>query len=197
MAQAMQREHYFSAEEYLESEEYSERRHEYYDGRIITLIDDTNLHNHVLFNTGNLLRNQLKNKEYKIYTQSTRLEVNKGMYYAYPDLMLTGDADDRKDRRLKRHPVLIGEVLSKATEDYDRGFKLRNYRHIPSLKHYLLVASYEYRVECFTRTQAGLDAWVYQVFDQLSDVIELPELGMKISLAEIYDLINFSVFEEE
>ena len=38
------------------------------------------------------------------------------------------------------NPLLLVEVLSKSTEDYDRGGKFEHYRTLPSLQEYLLVA---------------------------------------------------------
>ena len=38
------------------------------------------------------------------------------------------------------NPTLLVEVLSKSTEDYDRGGEFEHYRTIESLREYLLVA---------------------------------------------------------
>jgi len=38
------------------------------------------------------------------------------------------------------NPILVIEVLSKSTSDYDRGQKFEAYRAIPTLKEYLTAA---------------------------------------------------------
>lgn len=57
--------------------------------------------------------------------------------------------DDKFDTLL--NPNVIFEVLSKATEDYDRGTKFKLYRTLPSLKNYVLVSSTEFAAEVYTR----------------------------------------------
>jgi Uma2 family endonuclease len=58
--------------------------------------------------------------------------------YTYPDIVVTCEEekylDDEFDTLL--NPTIIVEVLSKTTEDYDRGTKFALYRSIPSLKLY-------------------------------------------------------------
>jgi hypothetical protein len=58
--------------------------------------------------------------------------------------------------------VVIIEVLSDATERYDREEKFSYYRALPSLKEYVLVAQDERVIEVFRRPAAGSppnDSW--------------------------------------
>ncbi len=40
-------------------------------------------------------------------------------------------------------PSILIKVLSKSTQDYDRGSKFKLYRDIPSLKEYILISSFQ------------------------------------------------------
>ncbi len=55
------------------------------------------------------------------------------------------------DRQHVAEPVLIAEVLSPSTAQYDRGTKLPDYCEIPSVREILLVSSTERRVELWRR----------------------------------------------
>ena len=61
--------------------------------------------------------------------------------YAYPDVSVVCGklqlADEQKDILL--NPIVIFEVLSPSTEQYDRGEKFQLYRTIASLREYVLV----------------------------------------------------------
>lgn len=69
----------------------------------------------------------------------------------------------RKDRVLGEaitNPVVIVEVLSPSTEARDRGEKFEAYKHIASLKEYVLVSQDARRVEIRRRGERGWSAEV-------------------------------------
>lgn len=76
-------------------------------------------------------------------------------------------------------------MLSPSTEAYDRGEKFRYYRQIPSLRHYILIAQHERRVEHFTRHENGLWAQVGE-YTAPDDHLRIPEMDIRIPLAAIY-----------
>lgn len=81
-------------------------------------------------------------------------------------------------------PIVLFEVLSTGTEARDRFDKWHIYQRLPSLKHYVLVARDKPYVEAFDRvgeTWSGM-----RVLDGLHAVLELPAVGISLSLADIY-----------
>jgi len=52
-------------------------------------------------------------------------------------------------------PVVVVEVLSKSTEAYDRGDKLRDYLALPSVKHVLLVSQNAMHIDMLRRDERG------------------------------------------
>ena len=58
-------------------------------------------------------------------------------------------------------PNVIVEVLSKSSEQHDRGDKWKDYQSIPSLTDYVLVSQRMPRIEHFRRDAEG--AWTYRV----------------------------------
>jgi Uma2 family endonuclease len=84
--------------------------------------------------------------------------------------------------------VLIVEVLSPYTEGDDIGRKRQGHCLIQALQHYLVVAQEGRFVTLHTRTgPASFDETVYQ-----TGVIDLPALGISISLDEIYEDVTFA-----
>lgn len=55
-----------------------------------------------------------------------------------------------------RNPILLVEITSPSTEDYDRGDKLSQYRQLPSVQAVLLVAHESKRV---TVVQREVESW--------------------------------------
>jgi Uma2 family endonuclease len=108
----------------------------------------------------------------------------------YPDLIVTCSLEDREAERILRHPVVIIEILSPSSFDYDRRTKLKLYQRLPSLQHYVLVTQDYCWVECLTREPSGKapteDKWTLQAFELLTDRLPLPAIGIEVPLAELY-----------
>jgi Uma2 family endonuclease len=58
------------------------------------------------------------------------------------------------------NPAVLIEVLSRSTEEYDRGPKWTGYQRIASLTDYVLVAQSEARIEHYRRNADG--TWTYR-----------------------------------
>jgi Uma2 family endonuclease len=83
---------------------------------------------------------------------------------------------------------LIIEVLSPATEAYDRGNKFRLYRKNPNLKDYVLVDSESIDIEIFHKNDDN--SW--QILNyQAGDFVELASINLTIPIEQVYEYIIF------
>jgi Uma2 family endonuclease len=71
------------------------------------------------------------------------------------------------DPHIVRQPVLLIEVLSDSTRDYDRDEKFERYRLLPSLLEYLLIEQDAQRLELF-RKRSGWKAERYAPPDEIT-----------------------------
>lgn len=85
-----------------------------------------------------------------------------------------------------RDPILVAEVLSPSTMANDLGRKTVFYRSVESLRTFLIVYQDEGRVEVWSRS----DGWNMRGLG-LDDVIDLPELGGTLSVADVYARVEF------
>ncbi|HEY4119092.1 MAG TPA: Uma2 family endonuclease [Byssovorax sp.] len=81
------------------------------------------------------------------------------------------------------NPAVLFEVLTEATEAYDRGDKFEAYASIPSLAEYLLVSTKHARIERFVRQQDG--SWTYRAYKR-GDPIPLSTCGCQLLVDEVY-----------
>lgn len=183
----------YTVEEYFALEEKSEVRHEFFDGEIFAMAGTTLNHNRIAQNVGFSLRKSKKN-HCDIFIENVKLEAIKNFFYPYPDVMLTCNPFDLRERNKIAHPSLIVEVLSTSTEMYDKTTKLKKYKSIPSVQYYMLVSQYETSVELYSRVNT--DLWNYQEFTKQNAEIHLEDLDITISLSEIYENIIFESGEE-
>ena len=82
------------------------------------------------------------------------------------------------------NPIVIVEVLSPSTANYDRGLKFVLYREIPSLMDYLIFHSDTIHVEHYTRR--ANDSWFLQHYHGESAQIALPSIQCDLTLGSIY-----------
>ncbi|EAY26859.1 Uma2 family endonuclease [Microscilla marina] len=184
----------YTLDEYTAIETSTNTRHEYYKGEIFAMAGTTVAHNEITFNTTAVLK---RKSDCKTFMENVKLEVNKGVFYTYPDVMVTCDKRDQEDTLIQRYPVFIAEVLSQSTRAYDRETKLWKYRQIPSLMHYLLVDQYAHSAELFSRQTHDAQLWIYQAFADLEETIHLSALNLQFKLSELYEGVTLTEKKEK
>jgi len=176
-------------EEYMLQERERGQKYEYHDGKIFALAGGSVNHGLLCGNIYAELRNQLKIKESgcKPINSEIKLNITKENCFVYPDTMVVcGDLEkSESDINSVTNPVLIVEVLSKSTSDYDRGDKFFLYRQIPSLQEYVLIEQNRPQVEVFYK-KPETDLWQITRFEGLNSKIVFQSLGIKIEMSELY-----------
>jgi Uma2 family endonuclease len=129
----------------------------------------------------------------RIFDPSLRIKAASAGFYTYADCtLICGDPElfgDQKDVVL--NPLLIVEVLSPSTEDYDRGKKFELYRTIESFCEYLIVHQDRRHVEHYSKQDDG--SWVLREHIGEEGSVAIGRLGVHISLAELYaSALDFS-----
>jgi Uma2 family endonuclease len=108
--------------------------------------------------------------------------------FYYPDIMVTCDSRDTQFEYFKCYPSLIIEVLSPATEAFDRGDKFIDYQELETLQEYILVSQNRPRVDRFIRNNEGRwELYSYRENQQL----ELTSVNFKCLLTDVYEDVNF------
>lgn len=176
------------APSYLAFERQAPQRHEFVGGRVRAMSGASRDHNLITLNIAGELRNQLRGGPCETYAGDMRVKVAASGLYTYPDVVVACDSPRFEDAVLDTllNPTLIVEVLSPSTEAYDRGAKFDQYRQIPSLKDYVIVAQDRHWVACFTRRR---NAWLLVEHADRHDVLRLSSIACRLSLAEIYERV--------
>jgi Uma2 family endonuclease len=142
-------------------------------------------------NVARELGNQLRNRPCVVYSTDLRVLVSPDGLYAYPDVVVVCGEPIFIDSNLDTitNPLLIVEVLSNSTKNYDRGEKFERYRSISSFREYLLIAQDKVHVERHEKQEDG--SWVLRETNQLDDTIDLTSVKCRFPVAEIYLKVTF------
>lgn len=180
----------YTPQEYLELEEKSEYRHEYIDGKINSVTGGTPNHNDITGNFYTFLKLALRGQDSKVFMSDLRLWIPQYNVYTYPDLMVTKGQPVLQDNRndTVTNPLLIVEVLSKSTRNYDLGDKFDYYRSISGFAEYILVDQYRYNVKQYVKADDG--RWWLSEYTNKGDRFKLESLNLEIKLIDIYEEIE-------
>ena len=181
----------FSPTEYLAMEEVADYKSEYFNGEIFAMSGGTPDHSSVAVNLTVALGTRLAAKPCRVFNSDMRLHVERNGLYTYPDVMVICGKIELVKRRndTVTNPVLIVEVLSESTRDYDRGMKFNLYKQVPSLQEYVVVESENPRVECYRR--GADDQWVVEMIDDPSATVKLASVACEIPMGEIYRKVSW------
>jgi len=182
---------FLTVEEYLAAERRAERKHEYYAGEIFAMAGASRRHALIVTNLVGELRQLLRRRPCEVYSTDLRLRVASTGLFTYPDVMVVCGAPEfaAEDPDTLVNPVLIVEVLSETTKNYDRGEKFRHYRTLASLREYLLVAQDAVHIEQYVRQADG--SWRLTETGDPEAVIELVSLDCQLPVALIYEKVSF------
>jgi Uma2 family endonuclease len=176
-------------ERYLALDRAAEFRSEFLDGEMLPRLGVSLRHAQLQSNLCGELYISLRDRGCKPLGSGLRIRVSSRMY-AYADVSVVRGqpllADEHEDELL--NPVAIVEVLSPATEQYDRGVKFQHYRTMDSLKEYILVDQDQVLVEQYTRNAD--DTWSLRDYRSLDGELKLGSLGVSIPLRSVYDRVE-------
>jgi len=152
---------YVSYEDFLAAEQRAETKHEWLDGVVYAMVGGTLEHSRIASNLGTALRNALGGCD--VFQSDAMTFVRATQLSTYADVaVVCGPVEVQKVERnggvlgeALINPTILVEVLSDATEEYDRGEKFAHYMRIPSLREYVLVAQDVPRIEVFRRPERG------------------------------------------
>lgn len=183
----------FTVTEYLIMEENAFEKHEYYNGKITTMPGGKFNHNLIASNIITALNNVLDERDanFSVLNSDMKIFIPHTVTFVYPDAVVVCEKPEFHESRadIILNPLLIAEVLSPSTENFDRTTKFFYYKQIPSFKEYLLVeqnkpfltASYKIAERTWQDSEAdGLDSFIY-----------LKSIDCTLDLKKIYKGVRF------
>jgi Uma2 family endonuclease len=170
-------------EEFLLWDLTQEDSHEFVDGCPVKMMTGASrVHDTIVVNLIGILRDQLRGSPCRPTTDDIALRT-KIRSFRRPDVTVTCDPP-KGDVYEALEPRMVVEVLSPSNVGITWDRKMREYRRLEQLDYILICDALIVGAALLTRTQTD---WDEADFDRLADAIELPKLGCRLSMAEIYE----------
>lgn len=183
-----------SWDEFWDVLEHAEYRTDFLKKEIITMSYESNLHSKITTELMWLLRNLFKRPAFTVHDSNRPVLVQdcdseKAVFN--PDCSVTPEPSRlftyKTGMDAETNPLLVVEVLSKSTAEYDYAEKLPRYKKMPSLRYILYVDSRRIFLSFFQRT-AEDNQWLNTDYDRIDDAFELE--GKSITLREVYSHLS-------
>lgn len=176
-----------SFDEYLAREAGAKFKSEYRSGEVFAMAGGTPSHSELQGSIISLLRLN-KPSGCRVFTSDLKIfapAVNEGMY---PDASLVcGELEFYRGRNdVILNPMLVVEVLSPSTRDYDLGMKASFYRTIASLATLLFVDSERRWIQRQSRQPDASGHWILTEFSDPGQTVWI-DGNRQIGVADIYD----------
>jgi len=173
-----------SYEDYLALEQATDQRHEWLDGQVYAMAGGTPGHGELAIAVGAELRGFALACGCRVFSSDVKVRVLATGLVTYPDLSVVCGAlqTSPEDRNAVTNPALLVEVLSDGTEKYDRGERFAHYRHLPTLKDYVLVSQHTRRIEVYSREG---DHWALRIAEA-GQSVALTAMEGSLSIDRVY-----------
>jgi Uma2 family endonuclease len=176
-------------EEFFEWQKRQDMNYELVDGLPVlplkAMTGASRLHDRLVVRALASLERQLRGTPCQTATDDIAVRTPRGV--RRPDVMVDCGPFDPKAMEAAE-PRLVIEVLSPSTMSYDRFRKVEEYKAVPAIRAILLVDTEAPRVTVWRRSAEG---WGSHEEAGLGAAIELPEIGARLALADLYEGVAF------
>jgi Uma2 family endonuclease len=178
----------WTVEEFFAWQERQPDRYELVDGFPVRMMAGAKkVHDDIVVNVLAELRNQLRGGGCRPFTGDGSVETKPGQIRR-SDIGV--DCGRRIPNATKAaSPRVVMEVLSPTTRDFDTIGKLEEYKLVDSLERIVVIEPNAPELIVWVR---GADrSWRKAIHQGLDQEIDMPEIGVTLPLAEIYDGVEF------
>jgi Uma2 family endonuclease len=185
MEQAEKR--FYTIQDYNRLEEENQLRYEYHDGEVFAMAGGDPKHSAIAANFLILLGNQLNRVGCRPYISDLKIHIESVNRSIYPGVsVFCGERfRSEQDNKAYNNPVLIAEVSSPTTVNYDTQEKFWFYSQLASLKEYVLISQDRVAVQLFYR-ESHKEKWQMEWIVGNEAIVKLQSLKAEIPLEDIY-----------
>jgi Uma2 family endonuclease len=155
------------------------------DGKLIPKPAANRTHNLLSTNFAIAIGSRFQRGTCELYSNDMQVRIGKNSI-CFPDVVVVNGGPTFSDdsEEMLTNPTVVIEVFSGLARSTYRTQKLEGYLSISKLKECLLVNENEMRIEHYARQNAK--QWIYRIYNERDDVINLESINCKLSLAEVY-----------
>ncbi|MGE0225799.1 MAG: Uma2 family endonuclease [Acetobacteraceae bacterium] len=165
--------------DFLAWEERQALRYEFDGFRPVAMTGGTSEHALIQSNLITALSNRLRGGPCRVFGSHLKIEAAGSI--RYPDAFVVCSPLPR-GTTVVSDPIVVFEIISPSTSGTDRIVKMREYGNTPSIQRYVILEQTQQAATVFSRQSSPWAAVVALGEEEIA----LPELGITLPLAELY-----------
>ena len=177
--------------QFLEWEERQPLRYEFDGFGPVAMTGGTWRHSTIQRNLAVSVGGRLRGKPCQFQGSDLKFQVAEGRI-RYPDGMVVCSLV-AATATIVYDPTIVFEVLSPSADRTDRIVKAREYEATPSVQRYVMLEQNGIGATVYVRTG---EIWTHELLVTES-ILALPEVGLELPLAELYEGLEFEAEAEE
>ena len=129
--------------------------------------------------------------KYQLFDNNLKVYIASENKVLYPDaFIISGQEESYQGRdNVIVNPLVIIEIASKSTRNYDRAGKFMSYTSLPSFNEYILIEQDKPHIESWFKTSE--DNWHKQTVKHITQSIHFRAVDLHFALKDIYRNIKF------
>jgi Uma2 family endonuclease len=175
-------------EEFLDWAQAQDVRYEFDGLEPVAMTGGTANHSQITQNILVALRSRLRGSNCRPLGPDAGI-ATVGAAVRYPDALVTC-SKVRGDAQTIPGVVVVFEVVSPTSGRIDRIVKLREYRSVASIRSYVIIEHSSVGLTVLSRRHEDHD-WTARALT-IEDVLQLPDIGVEIPVAELYENVEFT-----
>ncbi|MBK6931510.1 MAG: Uma2 family endonuclease [Saprospirales bacterium] len=165
---------------------------DYSNGEIVAMSYETNVHSKIVMQLAVIFDRIFDSQLYAIHDSNRPVYIADFQAVHNPDCSVVLEPaqlfEYQPGMNAETTPLVLVEVLSKTTRDYDYSEKLPHYKQIPSLRQIIYIESAKMFVSVYERTDEG-PHWVNTDYSRPEDSFLVG--GQAVKMEEIYRKVTF------
>src|SRR5262245_44749497 len=156
--------HHYTYAQYVALERDSPTKHEFFDGEIYAMAGGSEDHSALALSVLAALHGAVADRPCRVHTSDLRIYVEAVGLATFPDgTVICGPLQQHapSPNATALNPLVLLEVTSDSSEEYDTGAKLEAYQTIATLREVILVSHRERRITIHRRDTG--DSWAMRV----------------------------------
>lgn len=178
--------------EYWELLREAQYKADYSSGEIIAMSYETNAHSKIVTEMMFILRTIFNSAQHSVHDPNRPVYIADFQAVHNPDCSVVLEPaqlfEYQAGMNAETTPLLVVEVLSKTTRDYDYSEKLPHYKQISSLRQIIYIESTRMFVSVYERADEG-PHWINTDYTRPDDAFLVG--GQAVRLEEIYRKVTF------
>jgi Uma2 family endonuclease len=157
---------------------------EFLDGRVVARPAANRWHNLITTNFVVAIGSRVNRGSCEVYSNDMQVQIGRNSI-CFPDVVVVAGEPSFADESLEmlQNPTVVIEISSMLKSSSSTQ-KLEGFLAVPNIKECLLVNENEMRIEHYARQNAK--QWIYRIYNERDDVINLDSINCKLSVSEVY-----------